>query len=142
MPWERYTLGQHYPFLLLKVSMRSLMQPKLVHGPHSLALSYAPHLWKQTPKPPSAPWGQQTPSPLQSRLLSKGTGGKGHTVGSRAGDQGTPKPTRVHPTASLHLLLGPAKEAVPPATGPPGALSVSQRPRKGCKTVPNSVPVG
>lgn len=110
--------------------LRSLIQPKLVHGPHSLALSYAPPPWKQTPKPPSAPWGQQTPSPLQSRLLSKGTGGRGHTAGSRAGDQGTPKPTRVRPTASLHLVLGAAKEALPPAKGPPGGLSVSQRPRK------------
>lgn len=54
----------------------------------------------------------------------------------------TRAPPNPHASTPLHLLLGPAKEALPPATGPPGALSVSQRPRKGCKTVPNSVPVG
>lgn len=59
-----------------------------------------PSPWKQTPKPPSAPWGQQTCSPLQSRLLSKGTGAKGRTGVSRAEDQGTPKPTHNCITAS------------------------------------------
>lgn len=59
-----------------------------------------PSPWKQTPKPPSAPWGQQTHSPLQSRLLSKGTGAKGRTGVSRAEDQGTPEPTHSCITAS------------------------------------------
>ena len=64
-----------------------------------------------------------TPSPLQSRLLSKGTGAKGYTGGSRAGDQGHPQ-THTRPPHCIFYWALLRKHCHQPD------LSVSQSPRE------------